>query len=532
MVASVKTSSFWINIVIIMVGLYAYSHFDYDIEKKLIRNLILIGFFITITFTYKEKIQGMGYVSIIVVLFWLAYIFIFIIGKKNYKIIQKGILILCCLELVVFAKISIKYDSILPIFTKQDFNKFYGDYSVLSELDDKEFYRVGKENNVYYLYNLGMLYNYNGLTEYDSIISGPLHDVKQFFQLNTPSDNILIGIENRPGLSNILSTKYIITDNKVLSKKYGDYKKYKELKDDKLLLINNEFYPFGFTYSYKLNRKSIENYPAEVKDYLLLDAAILESNDYDRVNIPEWKIDTKSIDIDNTMLIQYNNILMSKRENVIEYQCINDDPRLVFKIPKQTEDIISISFDIYCDSDSIGQIFYSDGIDPFNEKESKMFELKAGKNRYVVDIGKGKGIDEIRFDLGKMNDSINIENIELSSYSYPLKNLLTSSNKMQLISFSNNRIEGRKNSLSDELLFLSIPYDSGWSAYVNGKKQRLLRTNIGFCSVKLEKGENYIELKYRTPGLYLGSIISIGSGIICLCYVFFIKKRDKASANI
>lgn len=64
-----------------------------------------------------------------------------------------------------------------------------------------------------------------------------------------------------------------------------------------------------------------------------------------------------------------------------------------------------------------------------------------------------------------------------------------------------------------KLLVFSIPYNSGWKAYRNGhliKTHKVLNSLIG---VSLAKGVNQIELKYKTPGLESGIIISLGTFI-------------------
>ncbi len=82
----------------------------------------------------------------------------------------------------------------------------------------------------------------------------------------------------------------------------------------------------------------------------------------------------------------------------------------------------------------------------------------------------------------------------------------------------------------DNLLFFSVPYDDGWSAYVNGKKAEIVRSNIGFMSVYIKgNSKSEIEFKYNSPGFYTGIIITSVCGIIYFMYIsvllFFKRKR-------
>ena len=80
---------------------------------------------------------------------------------------------------------------------------------------------------------------------------------------------------------------------------------------------------------------------------------------------------------------------------------------------------------------------------------------------------------------------------------------------------------------SDNLVFFSVPYDDGWSAYVNGEKVDVERVNSGFVAVFAEAGENEIEFRYNTPGLFTGIIISIISLVVFLAYLLCVKLYRK-----
>ncbi len=72
------------------------------------------------------------------------------------------------------------------------------------------------------------------------------------------------------------------------------------------------------------------------------------------------------------------------------------------------------------------------------------------------------------------------------------------------------------------LVFFSIPFDSGWSATVNGKAVEIIKANVGFMAVPVESGTSTIEFTYTTPGLSLGILISMGSLLILGVYYVLI----------
>lgn len=73
----------------------------------------------------------------------------------------------------------------------------------------------------------------------------------------------------------------------------------------------------------------------------------------------------------------------------------------------------------------------------------------------------------------------------------------------------------------DNLLFFSVPYDSGWTAYVNGEETDIEQVNIGFMAVRVPGHRTSdIVFKYHTPQLREGAIISGAAAAVFLFYLF------------
>ncbi|MCT3529722.1 hypothetical protein EFR49_09660 [Latilactobacillus curvatus] len=80
---------------------------------------------------------------------------------------------------------------------------------------------------------------------------------------------------------------------------------------------------------------------------------------------------------------------------------------------------------------------------------------------------------------------------------------------LKQLSADNGRIAGVVPAkTADQLLYLSVPYDSGWHAQVNHQTVRTRRVMGNMLAVPLEKGTNQVRLVYRAPGLIIGAIIS------------------------
>ncbi len=82
-----------------------------------------------------------------------------------------------------------------------------------------------------------------------------------------------------------------------------------------------------------------------------------------------------------------------------------------------------------------------------------------------------------------------------------------------------NHITGDISLDQGKLLCMTIPYSHGWTAYVDGQKASLIRTNIMFCGLALEAGDHTIELRYETPGLRAGMWVSVCALVLIVLLV-------------
>ncbi len=73
-------------------------------------------------------------------------------------------------------------------------------------------------------------------------------------------------------------------------------------------------------------------------------------------------------------------------------------------------------------------------------------------------------------------------------------------------------------------VFIPVTYDEGWSCKVNGEKQDISIAMSSFMAVKLQKGENVIEMNYLPYGMKLGIIITVIVALVVLA-IFIIEKK-------
>ena len=78
-----------------------------------------------------------------------------------------------------------------------------------------------------------------------------------------------------------------------------------------------------------------------------------------------------------------------------------------------------------------------------------------------------------------------------------------------------------------EFVFFSIPWEEGWSAYIDGEPVELEQVNIGFMGLAVPAGDHEIELHYETPGLKVGAICTFGGVAALVAYWFAARKYDE-----
>ena len=80
----------------------------------------------------------------------------------------------------------------------------------------------------------------------------------------------------------------------------------------------------------------------------------------------------------------------------------------------------------------------------------------------------------------------------------------------------------------DDLVFFSVPYDDGFTAYVNGKETEVIRVDEGLMAVLAPAGENTIDFVYQADGYSLASKVSLAALAAFVLYAgYFVWKKKK-----
>ncbi|MEI6681671.1 MAG: YfhO family protein [Bacteroidota bacterium] len=106
---------------------------------------------------------------------------------------------------------------------------------------------------------------------------------------------------------------------------------------------------------------------------------------------------------------------------------------------------------------------------------------------------------------------------------------------LSITQFSQNRIRGTISPKTKKMLFVSIPYDKGWHALIDGKPVQPMLCNIGFMGFVIEPGKHEVELFFSPPYFVLSLEATIGGILLYLILMggaIFLKLNWRKKANL
>lgn len=141
----------------------------------------------------------------------------------------------------------------------------------------------------------------------------------------------------------------------------------------------------------------------------------------------------------------------------------------------------------------------------------------------------------VLFDLDDTLD------INLAKGKYKLGNVKVSSIDLEYLKEIKNQVDhfiidkektkgdlivGNIDVTNDSYFHLSIPYDTGFTILVDGKKTNYERVNEAFIGFEIEKGKHKLEITYEAPFKKIGLLFS-GIGIVSLLSIIFYEKKHR-----
>lgn len=99
--------------------------------------------------------------------------------------------------------------------------------------------------------------------------------------------------------------------------------------------------------------------------------------------------------------------------------------------------------------------------------------------------------------------------------------------QFEITEFSDAEIKGNINANRNGLLYFSIPYEKGWSVYVDGKKTDTFAIAEAMLGVNVSAGKHEIRLKYTPEGFTVGLMATGGAVLLFILFAFIDSRRKK-----
>lgn len=96
---------------------------------------------------------------------------------------------------------------------------------------------------------------------------------------------------------------------------------------------------------------------------------------------------------------------------------------------------------------------------------------------------------------------------------------------MEIDAFTDTHISGTFTTQADQILFTSIPYDSGWTVKVDGEKVEPSLVDEAYMAIDVSAGTHTIEFSYMPSGLIAGVVLSVVSVLVLIAAVLWRKKH-------
>lgn len=177
----------------------------------------------------------------------------------------------------------------------------------------------------------------------------------------------------------------------------------------------------------------------------------------------------------------------------------------------------SITFNVNCTEDSHIYVYVkSSSITNINVNTDSTSLSQDISKPYILDVGACAASDNVAITLSvpneKSNGSFDIYVYRIDNEKFVDGYNYLDSGKLNVTEFDDTYISGTFTARNSQILYTSIPYDSGWSVTLDGKElddSDIVKIGDSLLGVRVNEGQHTIEFKFTSNGLYIGLGITV-----------------------
>ena len=438
-------------------------------------------------------------------------------------------------------------------------------------IGDNEFFRTGEIGVTTGGGNSAMHRSVNLCRRYFSMMLPNISEFIRELGFNTQMDFKLEGTDRRSIMDGLLSVRYYnVKQGEEASLPYGYDVKVAEADtyDGHSAAWKNEHYlPLGYTYEAAVSQEEFYSLDLAGRQEAMLYGAVLAPEDIEGVKLPVTelgeKLSRRSVLKSITQVSGGEIVITDKGIDVrgrdavlkLELQAVPGSEYYVvltgagFEGRKMTDAYTpgewgSLSryeragiraAEFLKRPDDEASLLFGLENGSFNQRIeyfTPMHDCYTGHDSFITSMGYSEeGLKEIYCKLTKPG-FYNFEGLDVVCQ--PAENITTGLEGLRReplteISLDINAINGKLKLTQDKLLVLSIPYSTGWKAYVDGQETKTACADIMFLSLPVSAGEHDISLKYETPYLRAGACLTAAGFVMTILLIMFqslLKRKD------
>lgn len=384
--------------------------------------------------------------------------------------------------------------------------------------DREEFFRVSGSN---FSLNQALIAGIHSSNFYFSINNKYIIDFIEKLQIAAHGNRCTYkGVDERMVSDNLISNRYFITKPELSGRVPHGYtlKKSYEKYD---IYENEQFLPFGYTYDKYTTYDEAEGEFSLDKEVNMLDMVYLdkEINNIKKGTVKNYSREVPyEVDRDTVKKHRRSKQLRLNFDNAETWETYIYIEPIHIKGRSKKSDIKIKSINV-------------EKMDDIKSRNNPFYFSRHSLLVNLGNVGNIKKWCELTFTQKMRYSLSNVKVLSIPMDGFAEKINKLKGEHLQDVNFGTDRVSGHICLKNPKILTMSIPYERGWKAYVNGKEAPILRGNYMFSCLVLEPGEHYIEMVYHTPGGRISNVISIIS-LIILGNIIIIDKRKKRDGSI
>ena len=454
--------------------------------KNILKNSILLLILTVITYEFNS--------NLIILFFDLLVIFlaIYFYKKTNKKIVF-------ILPILLFAYgVSYGISTRDKLVDAEQFNNNYtNNRGVINYIlkRDNDYFRINTYLGAYTNNNI-----YENMNNYMSTVYSSLSNIEynnfyyDLFNNNIQSRNRSITSNTANLLFNDFSgNKYLVSKSLVDWIGY----EYVDKVNGYYIYKNENVLPLGYATNNLISEKEFDNlnYPYNIE--LLMNNIVVNDKDSSEYKsyIIKHDIDINRFDFDG-LNVEYS-------DNKYRFDIKDKKKKITYKLCDEVKNkILFVRFKVFNDNPK-------DTVIKVNGNANKLTRdgWKYHNNNFLFDyVISVKDLDELNISFSEGHYELGDFELYYLDYEHIKKKKVDALN---IIKMEDNIVVGNIDVTNDGYFTLSIPYDHGFKAIVDGKEVEVEKVNKAYIGFKINKGQHVIEVIYNNPYKDISMLISL-----------------------